>query len=163
MTKEQEKIQIRIREYKKSLDMVEPVKAIIKAFDGKCYNCRFGKAIAEIGAYEDKSSYSDWITIRRRGGESSYDAATTIGSIKLSELLDGKRVNAKKVIAAVDEHAETVKKLVFRLEHELKYAEGTISYINQRIAEINEIIDNLSSESADIYRNRLDRTSHRLQ
>ena len=29
MTKEQEKIQVRIREYKKSLDMVEPVKAIV--------------------------------------------------------------------------------------------------------------------------------------
>ena len=161
MTKEQEKLQSRIREYKKSLDMVEPVKAIVKAFDGKCYNCRFGKAFADIGCYEEKSSYSDWITIRRRDG--CYDdSAATIFSMRLSEALDGKRINAEKIIAAIDERVESRKKTIFRLEYELKSAEGVIEYLNQKITEINSIVDSLSSECLEAYASKFERLSYKL-
>lgn len=162
MTKEQEKIQARIREYKKSLDMVEPVKAIVKAFDGKCYNCRFGKAFADIGCYEDKSNYSDWITIRRRDGIYN-DSAATIFSIRLSDMLDGKRINAEKIIAAIDERIENRNKTIFRLEYELKSAEGVIEYLNQKIAEINNIVGSLSSECIEAYSSRFADIDYRLK
>ena len=162
MTKEQEKIQVRIREYKKSLDMVEPVKAIVKAFDGKCYNCRFGKAFADIGCYEDKSNYSDWITIRRRDGEYN-DSAATIFSIRLSDMLDGKRINAEKIIATIDERAESRNKIIFRLEYELKSAEGVIEYLNQKIAEINSIVGSLSSECIEAYSSKFESLSYKLK
>ncbi len=162
MTKEQEKIQARIREYKKSLDMVEPVKAIVKAFDGKCYNCRFGKAIADIGCYEDKSNYSDWITIRRRDGIYN-DSAATIFSIRLSDMLDGKRINAEKIIANIDERVESRHKTIFRLEYELKSVEGVIEYLNQKIAEINSIVDSLSSECLEAYSSKFERLSYKLK
>lgn len=162
MTKEQEKIQARIREYKKSLDMVEPVKAIVKAFDGKCYNCRFGKAFADIGCYEDKSNYSDWITIRRRDGIYN-DSAATIFSIRLSDMLDGKRINAEKIIANIDERVESRHKTIFRLEYELKSVEGVIEYLNQKIAEINNIVGSLSSECIEAYSSRFARLSYKLK
>lgn len=162
MTKEQEKIQARIREYKKSLDMVEPVKAIVKAFDGKCYNCRFGKAFADIGCYEDKSNYSDWITIRRRDGIYN-DSAATIFSIRLSDMLDGKRINAEKIIANIDERVESRHKTIFRLEYELKSVEGVIEYLNQKIAEINNIVGSLSSECIEAYSSTFARLSYKLK
>lgn len=162
MTKEQEKIQVRIREYKKSLDMVEPVKAIVKAFDGKCYNCRFGKAFADIGCYEDKSNYSDWFTIRRRDGGYN-DSAATIFSIRLSDMLDGKRINAEKIIAAIDERVENRNKTIFRLEYELKSAEGVIEYLNQKIAEINNIVGSLSSECIEAYSSKFESLSYKLK
>ena len=162
MTKEQEKIQARIREYKKSLDMVEPVKAIVKAFNGKCYNCRFGKAFDEVGCYEDKSNYSDWITIRRRDGIYN-DSAATIFSIRLSDMLEGKRINAEKIIAAIDERIENRNKTIFRLEYELKSAEGVIEYLNQKIAEINNIVGSLSSECIEAYSSRFADIDYRLK
>lgn len=162
MTKEQEKIQARIREYKKSLDMVEPVKAIVKAFNGKCYNCRFGKAFDEVGCYEDKSNYSDWITIRRRDGIYN-DSAATIFSIRLSDMLEGKRINAEKIIAAIDERIENRNKTIFRLEYELKSAEGVIEYLNQKIAEINNIVGSLSSECIEAYSSKFADIDYRLK
>ena len=142
--------------------MVEPVKAIVKAFNGKCYNCRFGKAFADIGCYEDKSSYSDWITIRRRDGEYN-DSAATIFSIRLSDMLDGKRINAEKIIAAIDERAENRNKIIFRLEYELKSAEGVIEYLNQKIAEINNIVGSLSSECIEAYSSKFESLSYKLK
>jgi hypothetical protein len=162
MTKEQEKLQVRIREYKKSLDMVEPVKAIVKAFDGKCYNCRFGKAFADIGCYEDKSNYSDWITIRRRDGIYN-DSAATIFSIRLSDMLDGKRINAEKIIANIDERVESRHKTIFRLEYELKSVEGVIEYLNQKITEINNIVGSLSCECIEAYSSKFEKLSYRLK
>lgn len=162
MTKEQEKIQARIREFKKTLNVVEPVKAIVKAFNGKCYNCRFGKAFDEVGCYEDKSNYSDWITIRRRDGIYN-DSAATIFSIRLSDMLEGKRINAEKIIAAIDERIENRNKTIFRLEYELKSAEGVIEYLNQKIAEINNIVGSLSSECIEAYSSRFADIDYRLK
>ena len=85
-----------------------------------------------------------------------------IFNIRLSEALDGKRINAEKIIAAIDERVESRNKTIFRLEYELKSAEGVIEYLNQKITEINSIVDSLSSECIEAYSSKFERLSYKL-
>ena len=82
--------------------------------------------------------------------------------MRLSEALDGKRINAEKIIAAIDERVESRNKTIFRLEYELKSAEGVIEYLNQKITEINRIVDSLSSECIEAYSSKFARLSYKL-
>jgi hypothetical protein len=163
MTKEQEKIQARIREYKKSLDMVEPVKAIVKAFDGKCYNCRFDNAIQEVNCFVHHNRYSDCVEIVR---EYSYndDTAAIICYFNLSKVLeDGKRINAEKIIENITNRMNKHKQTIMQLECALKTIEDTLVYLNQKIAEVNNIVTSLSSECIDIYKSRFACINHNLR
>lgn len=162
MTKEQEKIQEIIEELEATQAVVESVKAVVKTFDGKCYNCRLKKAIEEQSdcwLYENHYC-TDSITIVRR--HCNNNKTNNVAAVRKSDFLDGKRINAEKLIAAIDKAAADRAKKIFTLQSEMVWAEGAIEAINQQIRELNKYLDGISSETFEIYKNKLEWRSYRL-
>lgn len=163
MTKEQEAIKAKIRELEATQAVVDAVKAVIREFDGKVYNCRLKNAITEktaCYAYEN-SYYTNDLVITRTGASSS-----PFGNVvwaKKSEFLDGKRINAAKLNAVINKEAADRQKKIFTLRGELTWIEGAVKGINEQIRLLNKMLDGISSETLDIYKNSFERFTYRLR
>lgn len=163
MTKEQEAIKAKIEELKATQAVVNEVKAVVQEFDGKVYNCRLKKAITEKTAcYAYENGYcADSLVITRTGASSG-----PFGNVvwaKKSAFLDGKRINAAKLNAIIDKEAADRQKKIFTLQGELTWIEGVVEGINEQIRLLNKMVDSLSSETLDIYKNRFERCPYRLR
>ena len=163
MTKEQEAIKAKIEELKATQSVVDEVKAIVQEFDGKVYNCRFDNAIKEKTAcYVGHGYGGNWLEIRRRDAPYS-ESAGSVTMIRKETILDGKRINAKKLIAGIDSGTTSRNKQIMRLSGELTWIEGVVEGINEQIRLLNKMVDSLSSETLDIYKNRFERCPYRLR
>lgn len=162
MTKEQEKIVALIDEYKATQAVVDGVKAVVQEFGGKVYNCRFDKAIKEkTGCYVNHYYGNNWLEIRRISTYS--DSPGSVISVRRENVLDGKRISAEKLIAEIDRNTACRNKQIMRLSGELTWIEGVVEGINEQIRLLNKMIDGISSETLDIYKNNFERCSWRLR
>lgn len=163
MTKEQEKIVALIDGYKATQAVVDSVKGIVQEFDGKVYNCRLKKAITEKTAcYAYENSYcADDLVITRTGA--SNDPFGNVVWGKKSEFLDGKRINAAKLNAIIGKAAADRQKKIFTLQGELTWIEGAVKGINEQIRLLNKMLDGISTETLDIYKNSFEWVTHRLR
>ena len=163
MTKEQEAIKAKIEELEATQAVVDEVKAIVQEFDGKVYNCRFDNAIKEKTAcYVGHGYGGNWLEIRRC--DALYcESAGSVTMIRKETFLDGKRINAEKLIAEIGKGQAYRNKQIMRLSGELTWIEGVIEGINEQIRLLNKMVDSLSSETLDIYRNRFERCPYRLR
>lgn len=162
MTKEQERIVALIDKYKATQAAVDSVKAVAQEFDGKVYNRRFDNAIKEkTGCYVNHYYGNDWLVIRR-----IFTFSGSPGSViyvPKENILDGKRINAEKLIAEIDRNTANRNKQIMKLSGELTWIEGAVEGINEQIRLLNKMIDGISSETMDIYKNNFERCSYRLR
>ena len=163
MTKEQEAIKAKIRELKATQAVVDDVKAIVQEFAGKVYNCRFDNAIKEKTAcYVGHGYGGNWLEIRRC--DAPYcESAGLVTMVRKENVMDGKRINAEKLIADIDSGTNSRNKQIMRLSGELTWIEGVVEGINEQIRLLNKMVDSLSSETLDIYKNRFEWCSYRLR
>lgn len=163
MTKEQEAIKAKIEELKATQAIVDDVKAVVQEFNGKVYNCRFDNAIkARTACYVGHGYGGNWLEIRRCDAPYSESAGAVI-MVRKENILDGKRINAEKLIAKIDKSQTYRNKQIMRLSGELTWIEGVVEGINEQIRMLNKMVDSLSSETLDIYKNRFERYAYRLR
>ena len=161
MTKEQEAIKAKIEELEATQAVVDEVKAVVQEFDGKVYNCRFKKAIEEKTTCWLYTGYGERLEIRRHSAPYCESAGLVV-AVRKENILDGKRISAEKLIAEIDKSQAYRNKQIMRLSGELTWIEGVVEGINEQIRMLNKMIDSLSSETLDIYKNRFERYSYRL-
>lgn len=164
MTKEQEAIKAMIEELKATQAVINEVESVVMDFDGKVYNCRFEKAIKEktscfviLDRY-----YTEGITIQRINSNCSTSTGVVV-HVKKSEICDNKRINAGRLIAAIDKAKQERNKKIFQLTNELTWIEGAIESINEQIRAVNRMVNSISYEAQAIYKNRFDRCSYQLR
>lgn len=162
MTKEQEAIKAKIKELKATQAVVDDVKAVVQEFAGKVYNCRFDNAIkARTACYVGHGYGGNWLEIRRC--DALYcESAGSVVMVRKENVMDGKRINAEKLIADIDSGTTSRNKQIMRLSGELTWIEGVVEGINEQIRLLNKMVNSLSSETLDIYKNRFERCSYRL-
>lgn len=163
MTKEEILLQARISQYEKTFALVDGVKAITQQFDGKCYNKRFDNALESAGYYVSHASYDkNSITIKRRDGACD-DYARNLVICNLSDFLNGdKRINAKKLNSLIDKRAEYIKKVISDLTAQAEHVESIIDLINDKIRDLNALVDRTHLEIFKIYRDKISRVTSRL-
>lgn len=162
MTKEEIILQTRISQYEKTLAMVDGVKAIAQQFDGKCYNKRFDNALESAGCTLTHASYDKKsITIKREDGACD-DYARNLVICKLDDFLDGKRINAEKLNVLIDKRAEYIKKVISDLTAQAEHVEDTIALLNEKISDLNTLVNDIHIEISRIYKDKILRVTSRL-
>lgn len=90
------------------------MKAVVQEFAGKVYNCRFDNAIKARNAYVGHGYGGNWLEIRRR--DALYcESAGSVVMVRKENVMDGKRINAEKLIADIDSGTTSRNKKIMRL------------------------------------------------
>lgn len=129
------------------------VRKVLYQFDGKVYNKRFDDAIREATnhkAYVYRNSYNrDWIDIYFNN-PFGYGNCTLL-SFKLSELPEGKRIDAYELSKKLNEKRESILKNAYAIESAIEEAPETLERLQNLIDLINQIVQPLPSEFVDAY------------
>ena len=162
MTKEEILLQARISQYEKTFALVDGVKAIAQQFDGKCYNKRFDNALESAGCTLIHASYDkNSIKIKRMDGDCD-DYARNLVVCDLDDFLDDKRINAEKLNVLIDKRAEYIKKVISDPTAQSEHVEDTIALLNEKISDLNALVNDIHIEISKIYEDEILRVTSRL-
>ncbi len=137
-----------IKAYRDAAGLLPIIRKVLVQFDGKVFNCRLEKALQEAsGQYihakmEYKNlrlyTYYRWQYI-------------TLAECPISEMKDGKRINADKLIESATERRTGLLQTAADIERTKARADE----INAQIAQIEKLLDsvtaNICSEAKSIY------------
>lgn len=140
----------RIKEYNKAASILPELVKVLKAFDGKVYNCRLEKALQEalkIRVYVKKTDYN--IDIHYYGEDNQW---ITLACAKLADALkDGKRINSAAFIEDAEKRRNEFLKRACRIEVQAPQVEE----IKKRVKQLEKILDALTGsldyDLRDIY------------
>lgn len=149
-TEEQQKdIQSRIESYRAAAAQAPAIIKVLRQFDGKVYNCRLDKALAE--ATENKIRVYE-----RYGYVEIYATFTTnYNHITLARFdkakLENKRLDAGKLIEQVTHSREELLKKAYSIETYAPQADNIREYIRQTIDKLESISHKLPDDIRDIF------------
>ena len=136
-------------EYRKAAGHIPAVMRVVREFDGKVYNCRFGKALEEATGGEvhaNKTAYTVEIFTYAQG-YSSIDLAT----VRTADLTDGKRIPAEKLLQSARERREGLLKKASEIEAMMDQAPHIREYFEEMRKKLQDFSNRLPSEIKDIY------------
>lgn len=144
---ERQKMAASMAAYFRELAAVYPaIVKVIKANDGKYYNKRFNDQIraAAPGFYCCKEY--KWIEIYNYNRGSHY----CVACLSFSDMPDGKRINAEKMIQSAREYREHYLKKAYEIERAAEQAEMIRGYLMELKAKMEKAVAGLSYETRDI-------------
>lgn len=146
---QQKDTQSRIESYRQAAAQAPAIIRVLKQFNGKVYNCKLDKALAD--ATENKIRVSE-----RYGYCEIYATHTTnYDHITLARFdkakLENKRLDAGKLIEQVTASREELLKKAYTIETTAPQADNIREYIRQEIDRLENICKGLPDDIRDIY------------
>lgn len=136
MTWQENLIQMDIDNIDRAIGLINELKEVVKKFDGKVYNVRFDRAVREsVGAFVERKEFNNSIAIRWQPDIRNVDGHYSQNGyyyLLWGAELDGKRINATKMIERLEYVAEELE------EHKTNLYEG-ISKIEETLDKYNEV------------------------
>lgn len=144
------KAQQRIDNLRSAADMATKITKVIEQFDGKVYNCRFDKALKEAVGNRIRTEKRYTLLAIYTWPDTSYDSIT-IATLDISDMQDGKRINAEKLIESTRKYREDLLRKAYEIETGMTFAPQIQDYIRQSIDKLNKYLDTIPSDIRDIY------------
>lgn len=119
--------------YTRALSVLEPVKEVVKKFDGKVYNVRFERAIKDIPCVcARKTDYNIEITWFDEGRRIYLTYAP------ISSTLKDKRINSAIILASIESYEKETREYLEKLINNRDNAESIIEKYNGMVRELEE-------------------------
>ena len=140
-----------IKGLREAASLFPNIRKVVERFDGKCYNCRFDKAIKDIGPgiWVEKTKYYFRIyTYNHR-----YHGLT-LAQISLDDMPDGKRIPAELLVKSLKGRRESMLREACEIEESMKHVEEIESQVNQIESLLSSVYKNIPSFVLDTYKLR---------
>lgn len=127
-----------IEDYRTAAALCTRIKPIIAAFDGKVYNCRLVKKLAEIGRiYCKKTEY--YFSIYVYIGN-CYSSQLTLCNLPVEKAIICKRIQSENLLTECNNRREELLKKAYDLEEKTKL----VNIYQQRFEELRREIEKLN-------------------
>ena len=139
----------RIELYKEAASYAPIIIKVLQNFDHKMYNCRLEKALQDAAPrriYTEKRYQN--INIYYYVNSDSF----TLASIKITDLIDGKRIPAQLFIESARKRQEYFLKEAYELQSNFDNIDNILNQLEQIKNMYRAITKNLPSEFCDTYR-----------
>lgn len=144
--KQDEAARKKIEAYREAAALCARIKPVIAAFDGKVYNCRFDKKIAEYGRlFVHRNSYNFSIDLYKDC------AQLCVCSVKVDEGIKEKRIQADVLIESCNQRREELLKRAYTIEQELTQVDLYIASFEEIKKDVEHLRKSLSYEVVEIY------------
>lgn len=134
------------------------VREVIQGYDRKVYNCRFEKALqaaldgkAPGHIHTHKTDYVMTVEYRPSVHTRTNYNCFTIASMKTEELIDGKRIDAGKLLASLKDRRVSLLQEAARIEEQMEKAEIYRAQIEATKDLLNRIVNGIDYTIREIY------------
>ena len=142
----------RIRDYRTAAEICPKVADIINAFDNKVYNSRFDKALA-------KNTDNRVHVEKRYGGiiriytfpEHGYSFDITLATQQITDMPDGKRLSADKLLASLEENSTAILEKARLIEQEMYHMMEARAKVQSDIDAIDDYLRSIPDDLREIY------------
>ena len=139
----------KIELYKAAAAYAPTIIKVFEAFNNKCFNCKLEKALQDATGrrvYAEKRYNNINIYFYENGD--SY----TLASIKIDDLINGKRIPANKLIEDARSRQQGYYKKAYELQQGYENIDNIITQLNQVKSLLNGILNPIPYEIKDVYR-----------
>ena len=142
----------RINALRDAANVIPVLCMVIKEFDGKVYNVRFDRAIkSATNQHVYVDTRYNWISIYMCPQPFS-GGSVVLAQIERSDLKDGKRIPADKMIESARSHRESYLNDAYYLESNRDEMYQAREYIIQEVKRLNKYIAGILPVARDIYK-----------
>ena len=164
----QEAILSQAEHMRKAAAAVNCLKPVLRAFNGKVYNCRFDEAIAQISTENERyyvyNSYG-WLYIAWNNSRTMHSQSINLlsaysckGSAEYEKhhtrpeciVFDGKRILAEKMIERLNTKREELLRDAYELEEAARNLDGILKQIDDTHRLLNRLVEALPAPVKDI-------------
>lgn len=138
-----------IKAYRDAAAIYPKIKKVIQSFDKKVFNKRLETAMQnETGARVFVENRPNMIDIHVYGPHSNW---ITLAILQKSDFIDGKRINAEKLIESLTDHRNTLLKTAARYEKQIEEIDQIKIQIKQIKKLLNDVLEPYDYTMRDIY------------
>lgn len=139
--------------HRKAAALFPAVRKVVEKFDGKVYNCRFDKAMQDLGTEEQHiycyKQSGRWVNVYIYGAH-GYNDQYTVLSLDL-EKMENKRIVAEKVIEEMREKRADHLKRANELENSAEKVKRIKDRMEEIDREVSAMMKSVSYEVQDVY------------
>lgn len=138
-----------IKAYRDAAALYPMIKKVIQSFDKKVFNKRLETALREgTGARVFVENRPNLIDIHVYGPHSNW---ITLAILQKDDFVDGKRINAEKLIDSLTDHRNTLLKTAARYEKQIDEIDQIKIQIKQIKKLLNDVLEPYDYTMRDIY------------
>lgn len=142
-------LKTRVKELKFAASLAPVIIKVFEDFDRKMFNIKLTKALNEAtGKYIRCEKQYQVINVYYYERDHYY----TLASIKIDDLIDGKRIPANLFIQSARDHQQKALKTANDIENSMNNIDHSIEQINQLKKAIQGVISGIPYEVLDVYR-----------
>lgn len=139
-----------IKAYRDAADLYPKIKKVIQSFDKKVFNKRLETALQnETGARVFVENRPNMIDVHVYGGPRS--TWITLAILQKDDFVDGKRIDAGKLIESLTDHRNTLLKTAARYEKQIEEIDQIKIQIKQIKKLLNDVLEPYDYTMRDIY------------
>lgn len=138
-----------IKAYRDAAALYPMIKKVVLSFDKKVFNKRLETALQEgTGARVFIENRPNMIDIHVFGPHSNW---ITLGILNKDDFIDGKRINADKLIESLTDHRNTLLKTAARYEEQMEQIDQVKEQLNYIRTLLNSVLEPYDYTIRDIY------------
>ncbi len=137
--------------YREAANLFPIIRKVINQFDGKCFNCRFEKALQEASGKRIyvKKEYDRFLCIYTYS-KNSYNQIT-LANINLADMPDGKRIPGDLLIESAKDRYSRLLSNAAELESMIEKVDLIETQLKYFKSQIERIVSTIPYEARDIY------------
>lgn len=137
--------------YREAANLFPQIRKVIEDFNGKCFNCRFEKAIQEatgqrVFVKKEYERFLNIYTYKPHSGEQ-----LTLAHIKLEDMPEGKRIPGDLLIESLKSCRERFLREAADLEGMIEKADFIKEQLQYFKSQIDKIVSTIPYKARDIY------------
>lgn len=144
---QEKEMSARIKARREAAALFPAIRKTAEMFDGKVLNCRFEKALKEAAGrcvFVEKRSQFVYIEMYDRG------TVLTLATMKISEMADGKRINATALIEDAKQQRLSHLQKAADMERAFENAEVTRRQLNELKKLVEKVLADVPYEVRDV-------------